>query len=265
MPSASSASSAEGLPSRIVSLAPNVTEILFALGAGPRVAACTNRCNYPPEVAPLPRIGDVTLDFERILAMAPDLVVAESITTDKDVARLRSLGLNVLKVDSGTLEGYYTTLKTLGERTGTAARATALAASLRRTVERLGRQAGGPSPPGVFVEIQARPLIGAGRGTFIDEMVTLAGGKNILSDVAGSYPQIDPEAIVARDPRVVVVTIEGDPEEFGRRPGFSRLTAVRRHAVHVINPDLLVRPSPRLEQGLALLARWIEEARQESP
>lgn len=256
------------LPRRIVSLAPNITEILFALGAGPRVIACTNRCNHPPEAASLPRIGDVTLDFERIVSAGPDLLVAESVTTDKDVARLRSLRLRVLQVNSTTLEGYFETLRILGSHTGTQAQATRLTGSLQRAVERLQKRNQGipdAQRPRVLVEIQARPLISVGHGTFIDEMVTLAGGSNILADAVGSYPQVDPEAVVVRDPEVVILTLAGDEAAFGRRPGFGNITAVQRHGVHVIDPDLLVRPSPRLEQGLAILASWMREAVQARP
>ena len=112
------APSPAGPARRIVSLAPNLTEILFALGAGPRVVGCTNRCNHPPEVASLARIGDVKLDFERIVSLGADLLVAESVTNAQDEARLRSLGQNVLRVDSSTIEGYYATLHALGEVTG---------------------------------------------------------------------------------------------------------------------------------------------------
>ena len=100
-----------------------------------------------------------------------------------------------------------------------------------------------------------------GPGTFIDEMVTLAGGSNVFGDLSQHYPQVDPEAVVVRDPELVVLTMAAAPQEFGLRPGFGRLTAVRNHGVHVIDPDLLVRPSPRLEQGLAILAGWMREAR----
>jgi iron complex transport system substrate-binding protein len=243
-----------GRPQRIISLAPSVTEILFALGAGRQMAACTRLCNYPPEARRLPRIGDMHIDLEAVVGLAPDLIVAESITPEEIVRRLQALGLPVLQVDSSTLEGYMTTLKVLGQATGHQEEARRLQESLAAKLASL-RATRGRIPlrqrPRVFVEIWGRPLQTAGGGTFIDEMVRVAGGSNIFHDVSG-YPQVSPEALVARDPEVVLLTTSSVDDFLGFE-AFRALSAARAKAVLAIDPDTFVRPSPRLGQGLDAL------------
>lgn len=244
-----------GPAARIVSLAPSVTEVLFALGAGPRVVACTSTCDYPPQVRTLPRIGSLTLDYDRIVALRPDLVVAEAITPADAVERLQHLGLRVARVQSRTLQAYRETLDTLGRLTGTQAQAGRLARELDDAVA--AARARPTSPPRVFVEVGDRPLFTVAQGSFIDEMVRLVGGANIFGDLAAEYPKVDPEAVVARDPQVVILTAS-DVAAFESRPAFATISAVRTHHVFRIDPDLLVRPSPRLRQGLAILARCVQ-------
>ena len=239
---------------RIVSLAPNATEVLFALGAGSQVVACTNACNYPPQVRGLPRVGDVHIDPERVVAVAPDLVVAEWLTPDEAVSRLQSLGLRVLRLDSSTLDGYFCTLRVLGAATGHAIEAERLRTSLEATLharrEHL-RTLPRHERPRVFVEIWGRPLQTAANGTFIQEMVVLAGGINVFEELE-QYPQVSPEALVLRDPDVVLLT-SSTPQEFTAQPAFRSLRAVRSGRVLAIEPDTLVRPGPRLSQALDAL------------
>lgn len=241
---------------RVVSLAPNTTEILFALGAGAQVVACTNACTWPPEVKTLPRVGDMHIDLERVVAVAPDLVVAEWVTPPELVTRLRALGLRVLQTDSSTLQGYLATLRVLGAATGHTAEASRMRASLEaRLAQMRARLRHLPSRQRarVFVEIWSRPLQTAAAGTFIDEMVVLAGGVNVFSELE-QYPQVSPEALVMRDPDVVLLT-SSSPQEFASRPAFQSLQAVRGGRVFAIDPDTLTRPGPRLGQALDTLSK----------
>lgn len=241
---------------RIVSLAPNTTEILFALGAGAQVVACTNACTWPLEVKGLPRVGDVHIDLERVVAVAPDLVVAEWVTPPELVARLRALNLRVVQTDSSTLQGYLATLRVLGGATGHGGEAARLRASLETRLAQM-RERLRHLPPRqrarVFVEIWSRPLQTAAAGTFIDEMVTLAGGVNVFSEQE-QYPQVSPEALVIRDPDVVLLT-SVTLQEFASRPAFQSLRALRAGRVFTIDPDTLTRPGPRLGQALDVLSK----------
>ncbi len=253
-------------PHRIISLAPSATEILFALGAGPQVVGRTSYADYPPAARRLPSVGGVQLDLESLVALAPDLVVAESITSPDVVRRLRALGLNVLKVDSSNLDGYFKTLATLGLVTGHVAAARNLSRTLHHKIACLQRLIG-RTPlarrPRVFVEIWNRPLQTAGAGTFIDDCIRLAGGRNIFHDLDG-YPQVSPEALVVRDPQVVLLT-SSTVASFEAREAFAGLTAVRDHAVHAVLADTMVRPSPRLVDTLGLLANYLGVARLPMP
>jgi iron complex transport system substrate-binding protein len=258
-PQAPPSPSVSGVPQRIVSLAPSVTEILFALGAGPRVAACTRNCNYPPEVASLPRVGDMAIDYERLLSIKPDLIIAESITREEDIRRLRELGMTVLRVKSDNLDTYRETLRIIGDATATRPAADKAVRELDQALRQMAaRIASVPSErrPRVFLEIQDRPIISVGHDAFVSELVTLAGGRNIFADLSG-YPKVDPEWVVQRNPEVVVLTVS-QPADFGKRAGFGGLAAVRDSRVYSINPDLVVRPTPRVLQGLRTLADWMQ-------
>jgi len=250
-------------PARIISLAPSVTEILFALGAGGRMVGRTTHCNYPPAAASLPAVGDLALDYDRIVALRPDLVITESINRPEIVERLRHLSLRVETVRSGTLAEYRDTLRALGSLTGEDGAARRLVGQLDDVLKDMrARTAALPmdSRPRVFVEIGERPLWTAARGSFIDEMVTLVGGSNVFGDLGEPYPKLDPEAVVARDPEVVVLTAS-DVSAFRERPGFGAVNAVRSGRVYRIDADLLVRPSPRLVQGIRTLAGWVSPPR----
>lgn len=236
---------------RIVSLAPSATEVLFALGAGPQVVACTQSCTYPPEARLLPRVGDMHIDLERVVAAAPDLVVAEWLTSSDVTRRLSALGLTVFQGESATLAGYLDTLRRLGQATGHADAAARLGEGLQRQVghlrERL-RHRPLNRRPRVFVEIWSRPLQTAATGTFIDELVGLAGGINVFHDLE-QYPQVSAEALVLRDPDVVLLT-STSPDEFAAHPAFRGLRAVTRRRVFAVDPDTVSRPGPRLSQAL---------------
>ena len=249
---------ARGVARRVVSLAPNTTEMLYALGAGGQIVASTASCNYPPEARALPRIGDMHVDVERVVAMAPDLVVAEWLTPPDLVRRLRALGLRVLQVDSSTIDGYLETLGRLGERTGHPAEAARLSARLTSKVGALRRRlAEVPMQrrPRVFIEIWGRPLQTAACQTFIDEMIRLAGGVNVFGELE-QYPRISPEALLSRDPDVVLLT-SSSVEAFAAEPGLGSLRAVRNRRVWAVDPDTLVRPGPRLTQALDGLTRML--------
>ncbi|MEW6282894.1 MAG: cobalamin-binding protein [Candidatus Eremiobacterota bacterium] len=238
---------------RIVSLVPSFTEILFSLGAGDRVVAVTENDTFPPEAARLPRVGDLQPDYERILALRPDLVVGDPGLQGPQLERLRHLGVPVLSLESQSLEGLRQALGELGRATGTTERATALQQAMEAQI-RSHQAHRRPAPPRVFVEIWDKPLMTCGAGTYVHELVTLAGGQNLYADLSG-HPAVSSEDLVRRQPDLIVLTI-GTPEEAARRPGWSSLRAVQKGRIHRIDPDLLVRPTPRFPQALDLLSGW---------
>lgn len=265
VPAPSAASSEGSAPARrIVSLAPSLTEILFALDAGDRLVAATEYCDYPPAARELPRIGGITsdtVDLERVLTAHPDLVV--SIGGDQaDVARaLGRLGLRVEMLPSDDLDDLFVTLEELGRLTGHPEDATRLARRLRQRIEEVEARVGAlpeAERPRVFYQVWDRPLMTAGPETFVGELIERAGGRNVFSDVESLYPQISPEAVIARDPEVILAPHRhGEPvdlEDFHRRPGWSGLDAVRTGRVHTVDGDWVARLGPRLVDALEVFA-----------
>lgn len=262
---------APGAPRRIVSLAPSLTEVLFAIGAGDHVVGVTDLCDRPPAVRGLPRVGGITsatLRLEAVVALRPDLVVAIGSDQEAAVEALAGLGLRVEVVPSASLGDVLEAARRLGEMTGRRAEGSALAAGLgarvaavRRGVANLAQE----DRPRVFFEVWDRPLMTAGPGTFLGEMVEMAGGDNVFADVEGRWVAVSPEAVLARDPEVVLTARRpGGPAgvaDFAARPGWARLSAVRRGRVHALDGDLVSRPGPRLAEALEQVARYLHPGR----
>jgi iron complex transport system substrate-binding protein len=243
-------------PRRIVSTAPSVTEILFALGLGRWVVGVSDADDYPPEgLEGKARVGGVILNAERILALRPDLVVGVASLQQGQLERLIRLGLPVLAVDARSLEETLLQVLILGRVTGSEPAAEQLVAGLRARMAEVQRRVHGRYGPRVYVEIWDQPLQTAAAGTFIDDLVRRGGGRNLFADLRG-WPQVAPEAVIRRDPEVILLTYPGRGRVVAR-PGWAQVTAVRRGRIHELDPDLVSRPGPRLVDGLERIARLL--------
>jgi len=252
---------AEG-PTRIVSLAPHLTELLFAAGAGPRLVGASEWSDHPAAARALPRIGDaLRLDFERILALAPDLVVAwESGTPVTNVRRLESLGLRVISLRVETLEDIPRAIEQLGEIAGTSAEARLAAAALRRGLAELAQEFAGRRPVDVFVQIDEQPLFTVTGRHLISDLLALCGGRNVFAELPGVAPAVDLEAVIARNPQVILVTsARGDPQAQWAR--WRRIEAVRTGNVISVPPDEVTRATPRALAGARILCERLDQAR----
>lgn len=262
----------EGGAQRIVSLAPSLTETLFALGAGARVVAVTDLCDVPAAARELPKVGGLTssnLHLESIVAARPDLVVSVGLNQEEAVASLRRLGIPVVVVpaDEGLGEAV-AAVRRLGELAGRADAAEALAGELERRLAAVDRALAGLSPaarPRVYFEVWDRPLMTAGPDTFLGEIVERAGGANVFADVRGRYVQVSPEAVLARDPEVILTAErQGGPRgaaDFAARPGWSSVGAVAAGRVHLLDGDLVSRPGPRVVEALERTAALLHPDR----
>lgn len=241
-------------PIRIVSLAPNLTETVFDLGLGDRVIAVTENDHQPPEVERLPRIGDMQPDFERLLALQPDMVLADANLNAPDVQeRARALGLPLAVVRTRTLGDLERTLPELGAVLGAPEQADRVLARLQQGLADVERAAAAlPHRPRVFVEIWTEPLMTAGPDSLVHEMVERAGGVNVYRDLRETYPTISTEDLLKRDPEIVLLTNLA-PEQARALPGWDRLQAVREGRVYRLDPDLYVRPTVRALEGLRRL------------
>ena len=257
-------------PARIVSTAPSVTEILYALGLGDRVVGVTTFCHYPPEAAKKPKIGDyLHPNLETIVGLRPDLVVSET-TGVRHAERLRSLNLNVLEIDDATLAGIYDSIRRIGQAAGVPARADALCAQMRAGFDGI-RAKVGPLPRRRVLFLVGRTpgriedLIAAGRASHLNELIEIAGGENVFRDSIAAYGKIPLEELLARNPEVIV-----DMGEMSETVGvtdaqkravvelwnrYPALAAVRQHRVYAVASDIFVVPGPRVVDAARALAR----------
>jgi iron complex transport system substrate-binding protein len=252
-------------PERIVSLSPAATEILFAIGAGPKVVAGTEFDTYPEEAKKLPRIGGFTpqsINIESILAHKPDLVVA---APQKDViAALEKFGIPVVALDPKGVDDVWENIELLGTLTGCEAKATELTrvAALTWQVKQEVKGQSKPLPTVLFV-LADEPLITSGNGTFIDEIITTVGGKNVFADEKVSWPEVSDEQVLARGADVIICVEHtgGDgsvvPGRLQKRPGWDKLKAVKEGKVYAVDADLITRPGPRLVDGLAAVEKLL--------
>lgn len=242
-------------PQRIISVAPSVTEILFALGLDDRIVGVSDADDYPPEaVATKPRVGGVLLDVERIIRLRPDLVLGVAGLQRGQLERLVALRLPVVAVEARTLPEVFRQITLLGRLAGVPGAADAVASRLRQR-ERVVRQAvAGREARRVYVEIWGEPLMTAGRDTFVSDLIARAGGVNIFADVRG-WPQVSEEAVVRRDPEVIVVTYPQGVRAVTRRRW--QVAAAREGRIGAVASSLVSRPGPRLVEGLAALARIV--------
>ena len=250
---------------RIVSLAPHVTEQLFAAGAGKKLVAVSEYSDYPEEARRLPQVASSgSVDLERMLALNPDLVVAWRLeATAAALTRLESLGVPVFYSEPRRLAQIPDSIEALGELAGTADTARGVAASLREQLSHLKAQYGSKRAVSVFYQISERPLMTLGGRQFVSDAIELCGGRNIFADSPLMAPQVNIESVLAADPEAIV-TAKPDPldpswQAFWRR--FAGMRAVQADNLYAVPTNEMHRHGPRAVGATAVLCRHIDEAR----
>jgi iron complex transport system substrate-binding protein len=245
-------------PQRIVSLAPSNTEILFAIGAGDQVVGVTDYCNYPAEAQQKPKVGGFSQpNLEQIIALRPDLVLGTGMH-DGVMKDLDRLGLTGIIISPETVAEVFTAIERAGFAIGRDREAKALAESLRERFLAVQRDVAGKDRPRVLYQVWPDPLIVAGPGSFVDSVITLAGGENIAGDAAQGYPQFSSEMVVIRDPEVILYPkTHGSAEmaDFPLRPGWESLIAVKANRLYSIDGDMISRAGPRIVAAMEEVAR----------
>ncbi len=243
-------------PRRIVSLTPANTEMLFALGLGGRVVGDTTYCDYPPAAASpkITKIGDTRVNYERVTALRPDLIVGDDVATPQADARLAALGLPVLALHPASVDDVEQSLLRLGQRTGAAHQARAVVARMQAQRRLAGALAArDPRRPRVLIVIGMNPLYVAGRGTFMDGVLAEAGGVND-APLTG-YGTLSKEVVLARPPDVILAS-PNDMAGLRADPVLRFLPAVRAgRFVSLGDGEIFERPGPRITDGLLQLAR----------
>jgi len=250
---------------RIISLSPHITELLFAAGAGDRIVGVDDSSDYPPAVAAIARVGEpAALDVEGLLKLKPTLIVLwDSGTPASRKAELSRLHLPLYVTDEHRLDDIASTLLELGRLAGTETVAVAAAHSYREELAQLRSQYAARTRLKVFYQVWDRPMYTLSGGHMVSEVLSLCGGDNIFADLSTLAPAVDREAVLTRDPDVILIAATGAEgarqiAEWGR---FGTLRAVRRHHVFTVDPSLVGRMAPRILQGAREVCGVLDAAR----
>ena len=252
-------------PRRVVTIAPHLTELVYAAGAGDRLAGTLDSSDYPPAARRLPRIGDVNqLDAERLLALKPDLVIAWGDGTPAtQYALLERLRIPVLRLEQHALADVPASVEQLGRLFGTGAIADAAAMRMRAEFAALATRHRGARRLRVFYQVWDAPLYTLGGSHVVSEMLRLCGADNVFADERASAFAVDVESVYARDPDVLVLagSAAENRDWQAHWRGRPRLRAVAGGAVVTLNPDLVNRMGPRIVQGTRQLCEALDAAR----
>lgn len=248
---------------RIVSLAPSITEILFALGLNQEIAAVTKFCDYPETASSKPRIGGfVNPDVEKIVSLKPDLIIGIRDGNRMDtVDRLNDFGFPVYLIDPKDFDGVMGTIKNIGEVVGREKESRRMIKDMIDKRENIVNLTRSLSKPRVFFQVGDAPLITVGKGTLADDLIRLAGGRSISENESVSYPSYGIETILARAPEIIIMTSMDSKKDHmnlvKRWQNWKSIPAVKMNAIHVIDSNLVDRPTPRIAEGLEVLVRII--------
>ena len=255
-------------PQRIVSLVPNMSEILGFLGLGGQVVGVDYYTNYPTNLTSLPKVSDVNGQYyvERSVALKPDGVLSYGEDTKQYDAQLQQVGLHVVDLPSGNLSQILQEIVTVGRLTFTENAANNVVGQLQRQIEEIKTRVSGTTAPKVLIESDystpGKPYVNGG-GSFGDELLQDANGVNIFHDNSsgGGFPQVADEAIISANPQFIILTEDpaygGNVSAVFKRSNWGSIDALKLHQVYRINSNIIGRPGPRLVQGLQCLAQII--------
>lgn len=240
---------------RAVSLAPNLTENIFAVGAGGKLVGVTSYCDYPAEAQKIPKIGDtINPNMETIIALKPQIVFVSTASQIENFTKtLEQRNIAVFITNPNDFEGILRNLKQLGDVLGTSANAEKLIADLRNRVNAVAEKVRDKPKTKVFVQISKEPLFTVGKDSFITEIIERAGGESATKDVATAYPKLSKETALALNPDVVILS--ESPDNLEPNEVFKNSNAVKSNRVFRVGAALLARPSPRIVDALELIAK----------
>ncbi len=248
---------------RIVSLAPSITEAVCAVGAGDLLVGRTSACDYPAEItATVPVIGGFgTPSLELLAEVRPTLVLDAALADESIGAKIDGMGIARKRVKCRGLDDIPGMLRQVGALTGREAAGRELAAALNQELIALRASVSDAYRPKVYAEIWHDPMTTIGAGTFLSDLIALAGGRSVGDDAGKDYYQVSPERVLSSDPDVILCLYmgknEGAADALKARPGWQHLKAVRDQAVYDgLANDILLRPGPRVLEGVALLKRY---------
>lgn len=263
-------------PSRIVTLAPSLTELVFAAGGGAAIVGTTALSDFPEPARRITRIGDAArLDVERVLALQPDLVIAwQRGNLGREIAQIAAAGVPVFQLEPRRLDDVPRAIERLGALLGHDGAARVQAQQLRASLDRLRQRHAQAEPVRVFYQVWQSPLLTVNGAQLIGDVIALCGGRNVFAGLGPLVPAVSTEAVVAADPEAIVTANEegGAAPAWQRAPRQPSLAAWRRHAqlsavrrgwLYTLNGDLISRPGPRIVAGAEAMCALLDEVRRE--
>ncbi len=249
-------------PARIISLAPSITEMVFAVGAGDSLIGVTEFCDFPPEASSKQKVGYAHPSLEAMLALKPDLVLAtREVLKSEAMLKLDQLKIPTFIINPTTIEDILAHVQTLGRMLDHPSEANKVTMELRNQISEIKSRAGELQPVRVLYVLNSHPLITVGPGSYIDQLIGMAGGVNIGRLGASPYPHLSMEAVLQQDPEVLLFPIgvhEGISEhEQQSWRQWTTMTAIKQGRMHQIPADLLNRPGPRIGAALDLLTGFL--------
>lgn len=252
---------------RIVSLAPAVTEIIYALGLEDKLVAVSSACDYPEQALNKENVGRIDEpNIEKIVALEPDLVIAESVTKIETLKRLSELGIKSIGFKPGSINDTIKMIEDISYLLSAEEKGAEISKEMETEYQRLKnlveQKLENKARPRVFYQIWSDPLYTAGGGTFIDSLIADAGGYNIAREAGGSWPTYNSESIIAADPEVYISSEHSTPTgltlaELRQKDIFREVSAFKNDRLYLVNQDLVNRPSPRIIEGYKEFIRAI--------
>ena len=263
-------------PARVVTLAPNLTELVYAVGAGSTLVGTVSLSDYPEQARAIPHIGDYRrFDVERLLTLKPDLVLAwHHGNPGRELAQLEAAGLRLYRLEPRRLADVPRALERVGELLGHAEEGRRVATRLRDELEALRQRHADAAPVSVFYQVWQNPLMTLSGRHIVSDVVDLCGGHNVFADLPQLVPQLSSESVVAVDPEAILVArqVPGDTAGATRDPAhpllagwqrYPHLTAVRRRWLYTLPGDAITRQGPRIVEGARAVCSALDEVREE--
>lgn len=237
---------------RVVSLSPAMTEIIFAIGAEKYLAGVTTYCDYPDSAKKIYKVGDFSNpSVERIVSLKPNLVIVNLPEQNRVKNQLERFGIKVFVTAPGKLEDIYKQILEIGKIVKKEKEADSLVRYMRENIKPVFKR-----KKSVYIEICPKPLITVGGGSYLNQLIEMAGGKNIFGDINKDYPVVNQEEVIQRNPEIMVVL---HPEDVSNRVGWSNIAAIKNKKIYQnLNQDWIMRPGPRLVPGFKQLEKIFE-------
>lgn len=245
-------------PVSIISLSPAATEILFSVGAQNQIAAVSDFSDYPPQAQNFPKVGGFdgnTLSLEKILAFKPDFVYLTNGMHNFLIEKLEQNGVKYYLSDANSVSKIFDEISEIGVLTGHKEKSEQVVNSLKNRLEKIQKEQNAAAPS-VYYEVWNAPFMSCGASSFVHDVISLAGGKNIFADLKDSYPIVSEEAIISRNPQYILIPESSlvSQEAVKNRIGWKNIDAVKNNRVYIVDDDLLCRPAPRILDSIERLS-----------